>query len=211
MRLAAVRPESMDDHQTFKMAVNDTVKLADGTQVRLTKFVPDAYAMDGDLYQRSRDLETAAAKLELTKDGKTQTAFLFRSPEAGMGEVALVGPYDLQQNPMSGMAYRFVAILDMAPFTGLQVSHQPGEGLIWAGCVLMATGLILAFCVLHQRYWAVATKDKEGRLVLWMGAAANKKRESFEERFQQLADEIARELEAPSELARSTSSGLRQS
>jgi cytochrome c biogenesis protein len=193
-RLAVLKPQENDAREAFKLTVNQTARLSDGTSITMTKFLSDAFPMDGDLYQKSKDLNNAAIKLEVTKDGKTQPVFLFRTDEAAPGELAVVGPYDAQGNPVAAMPYRFLASLDMAPYTGLQVSHEPGEWGVWAGCLLMATGLVLSFWVLHQRYWAVATHDKEGRLVLWLGAASNKKREAFEERFQEMATEIEKEL-----------------
>jgi cytochrome c biogenesis protein len=194
-RLAVLQSRDSATPEAFKLMVNQTARLSDGASVTLVNFLSDAFPMDGDLYQRSKDLNNAAIKLEVTKDGKTQPVFLFRTEEAAPGDLTLTGPYDAQGNPVGGVPYRFLASLDMAPFTGLQVSHEPGEWGVWTGCLLMAAGLVLSFWVLHQRYWAVATNDKEGRLVLWLGAASNKKRETFEERFQELAKEIETELE----------------
>ena len=193
-RLAVLRPEDSATPEAFKLAVNQTVQLRDGASVTMVKFISDAFPMDNDLYQRSKDLNNAAIKLEVTRNGNTQPVFLFRTEEAAPGDLTLTGPYDAQGNPVTQVPYRFLASLDLAPFTGLQVSHEPGQWAVWAGCLLLAAGLILSFWVLHQRYWAVAVQDKEGRLVLWLGAASNKKREAFEEHFQRIAKEIETEL-----------------
>ena len=82
----------------------------------------------------------------------------------------------------------------MAPYTGLQVAHEPGEGLVWTGCVLMALGLVLAFWGLHRRYWAIPLRDDQGRLSLWVGAASHKRRETFDREFDELAGEIEEEM-----------------
>ncbi len=34
-------------------------------------------------------------------------------------------------------------------FTGLEVSHEPGQWAVWAGVVLMAVGLTFVFYVVH--------------------------------------------------------------
>ena len=86
--------------------------------------------------------------------------------------------------------------LAMGYFTGLQVSYEPGQWAVWAGCILMGIGLMMAFYFVHIRYWAVPVDDGRGRLVLWIGAAASKNREQFEERFRLLVKEIEQELQA---------------
>jgi len=193
-RMEALLPPSMDQHQSFHLTLDQAVQLNDGSRIKMVRFIPDAFAMDGDLFQRSKDLNNAAIKLEVAKDGKTSNVYLFRSEEGGMQDVVLVGPYDATGEPATEVPYRFVASLEMAPYTGLQVSHEPGEGLVWTGCILMAAGLMLAFWVLHQRYWAAVVTDERGCLRLWLGAAANKKREAFEQHFRELASEVEKEI-----------------
>ena len=181
--------------QTINLTVDHAATLDNGTSIRIARFIPDAYQMDGGIYQRSRDLNAAAAELEWTRAGRTQTAWLFRSEQAAMGQVALVGPYTAAGEPLADSS-RMMALLDMLPFTGLEVSHEPGQWGVWSGCILMGVGLILAFWVLHQRYWLVPVTNKDGRLVLWMGAAANKNREGFALRFEELAVAVEQELHA---------------
>ena len=38
-------------------------------------------------------------------------------------------------------------------YTGLQVSHEPGQWAVWAGVVLMAIGLTFVLYVIHVRFW----------------------------------------------------------
>ena len=47
-------------------------------------------------------------------------------------------------------------------FTGLEVSHEPGQWAVWAGVVLMAIGLTFVFYVIHMRFWVVPVQDAEG-------------------------------------------------
>ena len=61
-----------------------------------------------------------------------------------------------------------------------------------------AVGLIMAFYLVHQRYWAVAYDDvKAGDTVLWIGTSADKNREHFQERFDELAKNIREQVGAP--------------
>ena len=70
-------------------------------------------------------------------------------------------------------------------FTGLQVSHEPGQWAVWAGVVLMALGLTFVFYVVHMRFWVVPVRDAQGSSALWVGGTANRNRDAFEQKFQQ--------------------------
>ena len=78
----------------------------------------------------------------------------------------------------------------MQHYTGLQISHEPGQWAVWAGVILMGFGLVVVFYLVHMRMWAVPVRDGRGQLVLWVGGIANKNRDVFEQRFRKLIDEI---------------------
>ena len=87
----------------------------------------------------------------------------------------------------------------MGYFTGLQVSHEPGQWLVWAGCIVMALGLATAFYLVHMRFWAMVVRDERGRTSLWIGGSANKNRPAFEQRFARLIEEVQTELQQESQ------------
>ncbi|HTC57968.1 MAG TPA: cytochrome c biogenesis protein ResB, partial [Candidatus Sulfotelmatobacter sp.] len=80
-------------------------------------------------------------------------------------------------------------------YTGLQVSHEPGQWAVWSGVVLMAVGLTFVFYVIHVRFWIVPARDASGHLVLWVGGTANRNRDAFEIRFKKLVEQIQKELQ----------------
>jgi cytochrome c biogenesis protein len=84
----------------------------------------------------------------------------------------------------------------MGYFTGLQVSHEPGQWAVWAGVVVMGLALALAFYFVHVRLWALPVDDGNGRLVLWLGASASKNREDFERRFRDLVAGVEQEIKS---------------
>lgn len=195
-RVAMVNHGNMAEPMVAELRMNAASAFTDSSSLTLLKFFPDAYSMEGGIYQRSRDLGQSAAQVLYTaKDGKTQEVWLYRTERAGPNDVVLTGPYDASGNLVSAIPYRFVAYMKMAPYTGLSVSHEPGQWAVWSGCLLLGAGLLLAFWVLHQRYWIVPVTNKDGQLVLWFGAAARKNRDAFEQRFRELADEIGKELD----------------
>jgi len=82
----------------------------------------------------------------------------------------------------------------MGYFTGLQVSHEPGQWAVWAGAILMGIGLGFVFYLVHMRFWVVPVRDAEGRLALWVGGTSNKNREAFEQRFQEVTAAVEKSL-----------------
>jgi cytochrome c biogenesis protein len=82
----------------------------------------------------------------------------------------------------------------MAYFTGLEVSHEPGQWAVWAGVILMGLGLALVFYFVHMRVWAVPVHDAKGNLQLWIGGNSNKNKDAFENRFRDLVAQIESEL-----------------
>ena len=93
--------------------------------------------------------------------------------------------------------------MQMGYFTGLEVSHEPGQWLVWAGVLLMGAGLFVAFYMVHMRLWIAAVPDAKGKLVLWIGGQANKNRDRFEQKFNDVVDDIRTELESASAVPRS--------
>jgi len=92
--------------------------------------------------------------------------------------------------------YQFQATdLKMGHFTGLQVSHEPGQWGVWSGVVLLGIGLAFVFYVVHMRFWAVPVCDpKTGKCSLWIGGSANRNRDAFEQRFNDLVALVEEEL-----------------
>jgi cytochrome c biogenesis protein len=82
----------------------------------------------------------------------------------------------------------------MQHYTGLEISHEPGQWYIWAGVLLMGAGLAVAFYMVHIRFWIMPAENKDGELVLWIGGSANKNKDRFEEKYNELVEAIRQEL-----------------
>src|SRR5262249_40235682 len=87
---------------------------------------------------------------------------------------------------------------NLGVYTGLEVSHEPGQWAVWTGVVLMAVGLTFVFYVVHVRFWVVPVQNASGKLTLWIGGGANRNRDAFERRFKHLVEQIEEELKAGS-------------
>ncbi len=186
--LAAFAKDDPSKKQEIGLALNDTAVLDADTTVRFAEFFPDFAVRDGQVYKKSNQLENPAAHLIVTSK-KAAKDFDIWFP--AMEEVA-----DNSKSP-----WQFQATdLKMGHFTGLQVSHEPGQWGVWGGVLLMGVGLAFVFYVIHMRFWIVPVRDpKTGKFSLWIGGSANRNRDAFEQRFGDLVASIEKVLKsAPS-------------
>jgi cytochrome c biogenesis protein len=183
LALVATPSNGSGEKQEIGLALNDAVPLDADTTVRFAEFFPDYAIRDGQVYRKSNELENPAAHLVVTSKsaGKDFDVWF-----PAMDEVA-----DNSKAP-----YQFQATdLKMGHFTGLQVSHEPGQWGVWSGVVLIGVGLAFVFYVVHMRFWAVPVCDpKTGKYSLWIGGTANRNRDAFEQRFNNLVALVEEEL-----------------
>jgi cytochrome c biogenesis protein len=166
---------------------NEPFAIDADTTVTLAEFIPDYVVRDGQVYTRSAQIEHPAAHL-VVESKKAGTSINYWLP-------ALEGFAENDRSP-----YQFEPVdLKMGYFTGLEVSHEPGQWAVWTGVVLMGIGLTLVFYVSHVRVWVVPVRNAKGRLELWFGGTANRNRDAFEEMFRELTTKIEARLTAASE------------
>ncbi len=181
--LVATPSSGSGEKREIALAVNDTVPLDADTTVRFAEFFPDYAVRDGQVYKKSNYLENPAAHLVVTskKAGKDFDVWLPQIDEVADNSKA---PYQFQATD-----------LKMGHFTGLQVSHEPGQWGVWSGVVLMGVGLAFVFYVVHTRFWVVPVSNpKTGKYSLWIGGSANRNRDVFEQRFDHLVELVEEEL-----------------
>jgi cytochrome c biogenesis protein len=164
------------------LAMNTPVALDADTTVQLAEFIPDYYVGDGQVYTRSNEVQNPAAHL-IVRSKRTGKSVNFWIPPIPGFEQNADSPYNFEARN-----------LQMGYFTGLQVSHEPGQWGVWGGVLLMGLGLAMVFYVVHSRYWAVAFRNAKGDCVLWVGGAANRNKDAFDLRFLNLLEEIQSEL-----------------
>jgi len=181
--LVATPSDGSGQKQEIGLAVNDTVPLDADTTVRFAEFFPDYAVRDGQVYKKSNYLDNPAAHLVVTskRAGKDFDVWLPPLVEVADNSKA---PYQFQASD-----------LKMGHFTGLQVSHEPGQWGVWSGVMLLGVGLAFVFYVVHMRFWAVPVCDpKTGKCSLWIGGSANRNRDAFEQRFNDLVGLVEEDL-----------------
>jgi cytochrome c biogenesis protein len=175
-------PRDGSDPKDITIGPDETLPLDADTTVRLAEFIPDYVVSDGQVYARSNELENPAAHLVVESRNSGQAVNVWLPPIPGH-----------EQNASSPYAFEGKDVR-MAYFTGLEVSHEPGQWGVWAGVVVMGFGLAFVFYFVHMRVWVVPVRDARGRLMLWIGGTANKNKDVFEQRFHELIKQIESEL-----------------
>jgi cytochrome c biogenesis protein len=188
--------------QEITLKQDQIVSLDPDTKVQITEFIPDYVVEDGKVYARSNDLVNPAVHMVVTSAKTNKAVNVWLPPVAGVAEND-ASPYTFTPKE-----------LKTAVFTGLEVSHEPGQFAVWGGVVLMAIGLTFVFYVVHMRFWVVPVCNARGEWSLWVGGTANRNRDAFEHKFKQLVEEIQKQLkplttattaaEAPGELTAPT-------
>jgi cytochrome c biogenesis protein len=168
--------------QEISLAPGQIVELDPDTTVQLAEFIPDYVVEDGHVYTRSNDIENPAVHLIVDAKKASSHVDVWLPEIPGVSQNGL-SPYTFEPKDLKTQVY-----------TGLQVSHEPGQWAVWAGVILMAIGLTFVFYVSHVRFWIVPVRDAENRLSLWVGGTANRNRDAFEVKFKQLVEQIRKEL-----------------
>jgi cytochrome c biogenesis protein len=186
--LTASSRENKGQLHDIALTMNTPVELDADTTVRLARFIPDYFVRDGEVYNRSERVENPAVQMfvESKKTGKSIEVWL---PEIEGFAHNAESPYTFEAKD-----------LQLGSFTGLQVSYEPGQWAVWAGCLLMGLGLATAFYLVHIRFWVVPVRDTQGQLMLWFGGTANKNREAFQHKFDAFAEKLEQELAKQSEV-----------
>jgi len=183
-------PKNGGPKQEFWLKLDEAVVLDKDATVRIAQFIPDFVVVENHIESRSDQPNNPAVELSV------------QSKQAGENRIWLFPKFpEFTHGNNSGFDFR-VENLQMGYFTGLQVSHEPGQWAVWAGVILMGVALALVFYFVHLRLWALPVDDGQGKLTLWLGASANKNREDFERRFRDLADSIQQDLKSQTSAAK---------
>jgi cytochrome c biogenesis protein len=185
--LFATLANSKDDPREIALAVGEKISLDPDTTIQLAEFIPDYVVRDGQVYSRSNEVDNPAAHL-IVQSAKTGKAVNVWLPPIPGFEHNADAPYTFKGKEVQ-----------MAYFTGLEVSHEPGQWSVWSGVVLMVIGLAVVFYLVHMRLWAVPVQNARGEWQLWLGGTCNRNRDAFEQRFQKLVKEIESEFKVQPE------------
>jgi cytochrome c biogenesis protein len=149
-----------------------------GDEVEFLRFEPD-FVMDADrrVSSRSSEIRNPAAQIRVYRDGE---------PHYRQWVFAEFPHVHVPQDVTHLFELRRFASRE---FTGLQVAYDRGVPVVWVGCGLLVTGLVLSFTVRHRRVWIRVEADGRGsRMTLAAGSRGGLRR------FEQSIDELVRSL-----------------
>ncbi|MFB6286378.1 MAG: cytochrome c biogenesis protein ResB [Candidatus Bipolaricaulia bacterium] len=173
------------------------------------RFYPDIMFTKNGPQNRSRRLNNPAAEMrvyrgeELMFHGYTFARFPDMQiwiPNTGNANSGSSQQPAMTQGRLGEQPFRIDIVGMSAPqFTGLQVSSNPGIGIIYASFVVMVIGIVLNFYMPPRWVWAVSER---GRLVI--GGVGRDNREFMGE-FDTLLERVQEDLSAASQTPRSDS------
>ena len=111
---------------------------------------------------------------------------VLESPSGQGGSLVVFENSQANQRPLGTYTVRLNRV-DSAMYTGLQVARDPGVPVVWAGCILITLGCLVAFFLSHRRVWARVSPGEKGVEVFLCGNAS-RNRVSFERWFADLCE-----------------------
>lgn len=159
--------------QDIQAKLGDTFTIP-GTAVqgRVSDFSP-ALSIDpsGKPFTYDEQLKNPAVFIEFSDSGKNTSGWVLKR-------------YPQTWNLPNGNRVEFLDYWGVE-YTGMQVRKDPGVGIVYLGCIIMAVGLFMSFFMSHRRVWVSVSEDKGGSKII-VGASAHRNRAAFEHRIDKL-------------------------
>ncbi len=121
----------------------------------------------------------------------------FDSPNAGKFTGWILKRYPETGVLPDGSQIKFIDYWGVE-YTGLQVSKDPGVGLIYFASVIMTIGLYVAFFMSHKKIWIILrseTSGGKGSVKIIAGGSASKNRLAFEREIERILSKISQTIE----------------
>ncbi len=154
------------------LQVGQKVMLSDQkTEILAKHFIPDFIIGEGNqITTRSMNPNNPAALIEGWQGGdKVFASWVFaKYPDFSQMHEGADTDYIIEFKDFSA-----------AQYSGIQMSHDPGVNLIWAGCALLMLGLLVAF-FWPPREIRLLLEEDEGKTQINIGAIASKNKDTFQ-------------------------------
>ena len=70
------------------------------------------------------------------------------------------------------------------------MSRDPGVLIVWLGCILVVSGILVAFFIFHKRVWVRVIRSDKGQVTVTAAGSTNKNRGAFEVEFVRLIEKL---------------------
>ncbi len=79
-------------------------------------------------------------------------------------------------------------------YTGIKISHNPGNPFIWFGFAFMTLGIFLVFYFPHRNYWIFIGQGNNRKVIVTVGGASSRSASAFQAEFNHSCDSLKRVL-----------------
>ncbi len=160
-KISIIAKKRSSQEEVFKNYINigETIKLEDNLH-----FVIEDYSSNLQGFG-------PAVRLRLITDNVPGNSFLIFKNFPNFDEKHREGNYIFYFNDAKSTQY-----------TGLQITKDPGDNIVWIGCILMMVGLYLSFFIHHKKFW-LKISENSGKATLLFAGSTRKNRFTFEREF----------------------------
>ena len=176
--LLSIKPAGAEKAREYRVRAGQRFALEGTQDEAVVKTILPDFVMDNGKYSsRSDEPNNPAAHV-----------IFFRKGSMFENSWAFMKFPDLHRKP--GAAYD-VQLADFYPryYTGLQVTRDPGVNVVWLGCILIITGICMAFFMSHRRVYLVL-EEKDGGLRAMLAGSASKNRQAFAAELNRLFEQL---------------------
>ncbi len=114
----------------------------------------------------------AASILIRPDQGDKVRLWIFKDPDAAKRRLPAPMLKSAMFNPAAFRPYTFfLKGIEKRYYTGLQVNKDPGVPVVWLGCVMMITGLFVAFFTSRRHIWVRLSREDHGVRISVAGTA----------------------------------------
>ena len=147
LKVAALPEGGVPQEVVLKMST--PVQLDANTTVTLAEFIPDFFIRDNQVFKRSDNPENPAFRLQVKNTATGEESNAVALPRV---RPSLTGAESQLPLPVPDPC-------KWATSPACRSRTEPGQWLVWAGCLLMGAGLFVAFYMVHMRLWITAMPD----------------------------------------------------
>jgi cytochrome c biogenesis protein len=162
---------------TIHLPMSSLVHFADTYSMRAAGFYPDYRRASGEDHSLSAQMNNPAVRVHVFNDGDSLGSTVLFQRFAFHGGFDDRVPFLFQIVDITG------AVASEESRTILQFRQDQGGEIIWAGFIIMTLGLLLAFYLVHRRFWVRLEPLPDGQVRAIIGAECERGVHHFEREF----------------------------
>jgi cytochrome c biogenesis protein len=163
---------------TLLVTFDSPTTFADNFVLTIQGFYPDYRRGQGEDYSLSATMNNPAIRISISQNDKELSSTVLFQKFAFHGGTSEQVPYIFEILDIKG------AGADEELRTIFSFRRDWGGGVIWAGFIIMTIGLLLAFYLIHRRFWIWIEPESDGKVRAVIGGESERGSHHFEREFQ---------------------------